>query len=122
MVSAYVQDAMYTPMPADTLKGTITPWLKETGQAAFYRQIAQADQRYTDEIEPLYESMTVPTLIIWGAEDEWIPIGKGRELRRKIPHADFRSIPNAGHLVQEDQPATLLAYLARYLIDNENAI
>ncbi|WP_444684566.1 alpha/beta fold hydrolase [Alkalicoccus luteus] len=122
MVSAYVQDAMHTPMPADTLKGTITPWLKETGQAAFYRQIVQAEQRYTDEIEPLYASMTVPTLILWGAEDEWIPIGKGRELRRRIPNAAFRSIPNAGHLVQEDQPATLLGYLARYLVDDENAI
>ena len=29
------------------------PWLGDRGQAAFYRQIAQADQRYTDEIEPL---------------------------------------------------------------------
>ena len=29
----------------------LRPWLDERGQAAFYRQIAQFDQRFTDEIE-----------------------------------------------------------------------
>jgi hypothetical protein len=37
---------------------------KLTGQTAFYRQIAQANQRYTDEIEPLYSQIGVPTLIV----------------------------------------------------------
>lgn len=43
----------------------LSPWLGEVGQAAFYRQIAQADERFTDEIEPLYASLDEPVHLIW---------------------------------------------------------
>ena len=47
----------------------IKPWLGKEGQAAFYRQIEQNDQRYTDEVEPLYGQIERPVLILWGEED-----------------------------------------------------
>ena len=52
--------------------GLVAPWRGEAGQAAFYRQIAQADQRYTDEIEPLHPSLRLPVQVVWGTEDTWI--------------------------------------------------
>ena len=36
----------------------------ELGKAAFYRQMAQADSRYTDEVQPLYPKITTLTLIL----------------------------------------------------------
>ncbi|PRO66660.1 alpha/beta hydrolase [Alkalicoccus urumqiensis] len=116
LVSTYVQGAMYQPMPEDTRRGILHPWLGSTGRPAFYRQIAQARQRYTDEIEPLYASIRMPTLILWGREDEWIPVEKGRALHSRIPGASFCIIPDAGHLVQEDQPAVLLGKLLPFLL------
>ncbi|MFG3129849.1 alpha/beta fold hydrolase [Streptomyces tendae] len=89
----------------------VEPWLGETGQPAFYRQIAQADQRYTDEIQDRYAGIDVPTLICWGEDDAWIPVAKGRELAGLVPGSQWEPIAHAGHLVQEDAPAELTAAL-----------
>ncbi|MDR0125749.1 alpha/beta fold hydrolase [Bacillus zhangzhouensis] len=117
VISTYVQGAMFREMDTDTLKGIKEPWLGHVGKEAFYRQIAQASQKYTDEIESLYDEVCVPTLIIWGEEDTWIPIEKGEQLSGKIPDASYVTISNAGHLVQEDQPSILLAHILKYALD-----
>jgi hypothetical protein len=51
----------------------VAPWLGSDGQQAFYRQIAQADQAHTDEIEPRYRELDLPVLVVWGQEDTWTP-------------------------------------------------
>jgi pimeloyl-ACP methyl ester carboxylesterase len=116
MVTAYVKGAMYSPMPKETLQGILDPWLGETGRRAFYRQIAQANQRYTDEIQPLYPTIKCPVLLIWGQEDTWIPIAKGLELYRLLPNAQFSPVANAGHLVQEDTLNVLIEAIDRFLL------
>lgn len=118
MVSTYVQGAMFKEMDKETLTGIKKPWLGSLGQEAFYRQIAQANQKYTDEIEPLYSAINKPVLIIWGEEDTWIPIEKGRKLHEKIQSSEFVSIPRAGHLVQEDQPSTLISHIVKFFINS----
>ncbi|MEK5056868.1 alpha/beta fold hydrolase [Paenibacillus shunpengii] len=116
MVSAYVQGATYKPMNDETLKGILNPWLGSTGQPAFYRQIAQASQKYTDEIEDKYGEIKIPVLIVWGRQDKWVPIEKGHKLHSEIKTSQFVTIPEAGHLVQEDQPAVLLSHILKFLI------
>lgn len=115
IVGAYVRGAMHLPMPSDTQQGIVRPWLGALGQPAFYRQIAQADQRFTDEIEPLYRQMRAPTLIAWGEQDRWIPIEQGRRLHAAMPRARWCTIAEAGHLVQEDQPESLSRVLMDFL-------
>jgi pimeloyl-ACP methyl ester carboxylesterase len=73
------------------------------------------DQRYTDEIERRYGEIACPSLILWGEKDAWIPIERGQALASRIPGAIFRSIPDAGHLVQEDAPEAILAALLEFL-------
>lgn len=85
------------------------------GRAAFYRQIAQADQRFTDEIQGLYPEITVPVTVCWGEQDTWIPVAKAHELAALVPGARLRLIPDAGHLVPLDAPALLLAELVGFL-------
>ena len=82
----------------------VAPWLGPVGQAAFYRQIAQADQRHTDAVEPLYPSLALPVLVVWGTEDRWIPVDRAHRLTRLIPGAVLRLVPGAGHLIQIDAP------------------
>ncbi len=109
ILDAYIQDAAHNPLSPQTLGALKAPWQGETGQPAFYRQIAQMDPRYTDEIEPLYATMRCPVHIFWGEEDTWIPIERGEALHSLIPGSSFTRIPGAGHLVQEDQPERLLS-------------
>ncbi len=114
LVREYVSSASSPGLHPAVLDRLVDPWLGELGQPAFYRQIAQADQRYTDEIQDRYAQIDIPTLICWGLEDSWIPAQKGRELVELIPGAQLELIPGAGHLVQEDAPAELTAALLEF--------
>jgi pimeloyl-ACP methyl ester carboxylesterase len=85
------------------------------GQSAFYRQIAAGTQRHTDEIEPLLDRISAPTLVVWGEADPWLPGAVGAELPERIPGTRLAPLPGAGHLVQEDQPDELTRLLAEHL-------
>lgn len=107
IVRAYVQTAAHRAIDEVTLNGIVSPWLGEEGKSAFYRQIAQADSKYTDEAQLLYHKITTPTLILWGREDSWIPLHRGKELQKMIPDSLLRIIDDAGHLVIEEKPDEL---------------
>ena len=115
LVRAYIAGAAHrplTPAAGDLLTG---PWLGAAGQAGFYRQIAQADQRHTDEIEPRYGSLELPVLVVWGTEDAWIPVDRAHRLADLIPGAQLRLVPGAGHLIQLDAPEALTGIVQRWL-------
>jgi pimeloyl-ACP methyl ester carboxylesterase len=115
VVKAYVRGAIARDIPDEELAPYVTPWLGATGQAAFYRQIAQMDQRYTDEVEARYSQIRCPTQILWGEEDQWIPLERGRQLAAAIPEARFQAVPASGHLMQEDAPEAIVAAALRWL-------
>jgi pimeloyl-ACP methyl ester carboxylesterase len=117
LVREYVSSASSPGLHPATHDALVAPWTGERGQAAFYRQIAQADQRHTDEVEARYGEIAVPVLVCWGSDDAWIPPERGRELVERIPGARLQPIPGAGHLVQEDEPAQLTAALLAFLRD-----
>lgn len=114
-IRAYVAGASHaglTPAQAEML---VTPWLGPDGQLAFYRQIAQADQAHTDEIEPRYPELDFPVLVVWGQEDTWIPADRAHRLAELIPGSRLELIAGAGHLVQLDQPVALATTLHDWL-------
>lgn len=115
MLAAYIRDATYQPMNETEMEPYIEPWLGEEGQAAFYRQIEQNDQRYTDEAEPLYGQIERPVLILWGEEDRWIPLELGEKLHSMIPGSQFETIPECAHLAQEDATESVLEHLTKFL-------
>jgi pimeloyl-ACP methyl ester carboxylesterase len=108
LVRRYIQSAAYQSLSDYMLEQTAAPWIGPDGKPALYRQMAQADQRYTDAVEPRYGEITMPVLVLWGEEDAWIPIEQGRKLAGAIPGARFVSIPDAGHLVLEEAPGRLI--------------
>ncbi|WP_086828655.1 alpha/beta fold hydrolase [Allokutzneria sp. NRRL B-24872] len=115
LVREYVSSASAKGLHPDVLDQLVAPWLGDPGQGAFYRQIAQSDQHFTDEVQHRYPEIDIPVLICWGEQDTWIPIAKGHELAELIPGARFEPIAGAGHLVQEDAPAELTAALLDFV-------
>jgi len=120
IVAAYLRGAFHKQMSDEALAPHVEPWLGAEGQDAFYRQIAQADQRFTDEVEPLYAGITAPVLILWGEEDEWIPAETGHRLHALIPGSQLQLIPAAGHFLQEDAPDAVAHHLARFFSKTHN--
>lgn len=115
IVEAYIRGAMYNELEANEIESLVDPWLSDAGQPAFYRQIAQADQKYTDEVESSYVSIRCPVQILWGDKDPWIPIATGKRLHGAIPHSKFHAVPNAGHISQLEAPEYVEARILEYL-------
>ena len=115
IMRAYIDTAAFTPLTDDVMRNTIRPWSGADGKAAFYRQIAQADESYTDEVQPAYSEITAPLMILWGREDTWIPVERGKQLHELIPGSLFHELADAGHLVIEEQPGLLLEKIRPFL-------
>ena len=113
MLAAYIRGAIARPMSEAQLEPYLAPWLGPTGQRAFYRQIAQMDLRFTDEIQSRYADIRCPVMLLWGLQDEWIPVARGRELASMIG-TPLVEIPEAGHLMQEDAPEAIVAAALRF--------
>lgn len=115
LLRAYLQTAAYKPLSDDALDIYSAPWTGPVGQAAFYRQISQMDQRFTDEIEGLYGRMDCPVTVLWGREDAWIPCEKGVALAALLSDQGCVEVAGAGHLVQEDRPEAIVAAVLKTL-------
>ncbi|RVD65480.1 alpha/beta hydrolase [Mesorhizobium sp. M7A.F.Ca.ET.027.03.2.1] len=109
MLRAYIGGSVANALRADEMQLYLQPWLGDEGQKAFWRQIAQMDDKYSREVEWRYDEIRCPVTILWGEDDEWIPLDDGRELARRIPGAPFITVPNAKHLVQEDAPEAIIS-------------
>ena len=115
VVRAYVGGASHRALTREQEDMLVGPWLDGAGQAAFYRQMAEADEAYTRQIEPLYPELEVPVLVVWGREDAWIPVDRAHRLAELIPGAGLELVDDAGHLIQLDQPAGLAGILRGWL-------
>lgn len=116
IVRAYIKGALANEIYPEDFEQLIAPWLTQEGRSSFYRQFAQADERYTAEIELMFGNVSCPKLILWGENDPWIPIERGRALHKRMPDARFRTMQNLGHLPQLESPQIVLEYLQPFLM------
>jgi pimeloyl-ACP methyl ester carboxylesterase len=73
---------------------------------------------------PLLASITIPTLVLCGAEDALTPPAAMREMAEQIPNAEYVEIPDAGHMAPLENPAAVNAairwFLAAHFGKNDN--
>jgi pimeloyl-ACP methyl ester carboxylesterase len=117
MIATHLRTAIARDMSDAELKPYLLPWLGPIGQAAYYRQVAQFDERYTREIEPRYGGIRTPTLVLWGDQDGWLAPKFGRRLAEAIPEARLVRVADAGHFLQEDQPGPVAEALACFFTE-----
>ncbi|MFD1718237.1 alpha/beta fold hydrolase [Georgenia deserti] len=115
VVRGYIAGASHRGLRPEELEMLCAPWLTGPGQAAFYRQMAEADQRYTDEFADRLDRIDAPVRVVWGREDTWIPAEQGERLASAVPGATLGLVEDSGHLIQLDAPAVLAAELSRWL-------
>jgi pimeloyl-ACP methyl ester carboxylesterase len=53
-------------------------------------------------------SITVPTLVIWGAGDKLVPLDDGRDFASRIPGARLVIVPGSGHAPEIEKPREVL--------------
>lgn len=115
VVEAYIKGAIVNKIGSRDFKKLVEPWLSEDGRQSFYRQFAQADEKYTAEVEPMFGDIRCRVEIIWGEDDPWIPLERGKALHAMIPQASFETLPGVGHLPQLEAPELMLGRLNAFL-------
>lgn len=69
-------------------------------RAAVLRASVDREPAYADRLNEI----TQPTLIIWGAEDGYIPVDVARTFDERIPNSDLVIYEGIGHIPMEEAP------------------
>lgn len=56
----------------------------------------------------------IPTLLIWGEQDRFVAPSYGRQLAERIPNAELRMLPGAGHYPHIEQSAQLVKMIESF--------
>lgn len=81
-----------------------------------------ANQIVALDADPVIEAVKTPTLLIWGDNDELVPLDYGYRLREKLASVQARMLvlKKANHIAMYDQPqqfnAGVLAFLAGQIV------
>ena len=68
-----------------------------------------------DLLDNRLSALGKPTLIVWGAQDELIPVSAGEAIHREIPGSVLALEPGCGHLAPAQCTAPILAATVRFL-------
>lgn len=61
--------------------------------------------------------ISIPTLILWGENDRWIPLANGRRFHREIHGSQLVVIPRCGHVPQEETPKIVARSITAFAAD-----
>ena len=59
--------------------------------------------------------LTMPVLVLWGAEDALVPVEVGRKLADTLPHAHFHALAECGHLPTLEKPEEVAELVGAWL-------
>ena len=62
-----------------------------------------------------FERLTMPTVILWGAEDTWIPVAQGKRLQQALPGSNLVILNGMGHVPMEENPTKTVAEYLSFL-------
>lgn len=85
------------------------------GRHAILETAKQIIPANIDELIRKYRTIDVPTLIVWGKEDEVIPLEIGQQLHRDIRNSRLLTIDHSGHVPQEETPEHLIPLVLEFL-------
>jgi pimeloyl-ACP methyl ester carboxylesterase len=70
---------------------------------------------FNPSLERWLHRIDVPTLVIWGREDKFLPSQYAARWRERVPNATVEMIPACGHLPQVEKADATAAAIVRFL-------
>lgn len=67
-----------------------------------------------EDLRSAFANIHAPTLIIWGKDDQELPLADGQKINRLIPNSQLKTIP-AGHFPFWDQPEKTAQIISQFI-------
>jgi pimeloyl-ACP methyl ester carboxylesterase len=71
-----------------------------------------------EDLLKLVPKIGIPTLIIWGEDDQEVPLAFGQKMHFQIPNSIFYILKEAGHFSFLDKPEEFVGELRGFLSDD----
>ena len=104
LMIAKIGNAVFSLPFLSTFADKIRGWFYYlVGARDFYRASGVMRQTFknivTDPLEEKMKTMHIPTLLLWGSEDEIVPVPVAANMKKTIPASSLLMIPSYGHKV-----------------------
>ncbi|MBV6654781.1 MAG: alpha/beta hydrolase [Mameliella sp.] len=86
-------------------------FLREGNRKAYVKRLNQTYQPDPNRLSEL----AIPTFIIWGEQDAWIPVGDAHRFAEVLPHNELLIYPDAGHVPMEEWPIRTATDVRKFL-------
>lgn len=106
--------ARSSALSSDRIAAYVNEWNSNVGKQMLYQHVRLMIPSYINSVASDNGKLTIPVLLLWGAQDTVTPPALGERLRNEISGAQFELIANAGHLLLEDAPAEVGKRLAEF--------
>ena len=107
----YFDKTKLTDKKIDTYRDLI---LRENNRESFINRSNSEPVDYTSRLKLI----TCPTQIIWGNEDEWIPVENAKFFSKSIQNTRVDIMQETGHLPMEERPYKSLELLLNFINSN----
>jgi pimeloyl-ACP methyl ester carboxylesterase len=72
------------------------------------------DRPYDPKLAARLHRVKCPVLLLWGASDKLVPPAFGKAYHKYLPHAEWQTIPDCGHLAFFDKEAEFVKAVERF--------
>lgn len=91
--------------------------LRRPGFSAAMASLLRANAAVEAETQRRWAAARAPALVLWGRDDEWIPVNHAERHRAVLPAARVVILERCGHMPQEEHPTETLRLLLEFLAD-----
>ena len=108
---AFFDDALVT----DELVGAYLARLRVEGVVDAYLGLTQPLEEAQADVA--LAAINLPTLVVWGADDELLPARWGEQAAGEMPRARFVVLERCGHVPMEERPEAFVSAVVPYLAE-----
>jgi 2-hydroxymuconate-semialdehyde hydrolase len=102
-------------LPAEVREAYLAPFTGAGGAGAFFRAARAIDGQGLSGREEELARLGVPTLLVWGEDDPYVPVEVADRLAEILPQATEVLLPGCSHFLPEDAPDTLADLVSEFL-------
>jgi pimeloyl-ACP methyl ester carboxylesterase len=81
------------------------------------RSLLASRSLHPDAVERLLRRVTARALILWGREDQWIPVRDAARFAATLPGSRVVVLDRCGHMPQEELPAEVARLIQEFVSD-----